>query len=149
MINVKICRDIKSTESKLIFNMTSRQLLFSGLAATTSVGAFLMLRPFCSLEIIFVVIAFLCAPFVAFGFVKIYGLPFEKFLHIFLVNNLFAPKHRVYKSENFFKFEENRVYTHEDIMKLERGEKLTQEEDEKPKKGKKKKKYKLSKSAVL
>lgn len=153
MINVKICKDVKSAETKLIFNLTGRQLVCSLMAAAVSIGAFLLLKPFLGLEPLFVVITFLCVPFIAVGFIPIYGLPFEKFLKLFWFYNIAAASNRKYKSENYYKIKDRHIFTAYELDNLEvnETEDETTEEDNKKKKAKKKPKkikYKKSKLAI-
>jgi hypothetical protein len=47
---------------------------------------------------------FLALPFLLCGFIKLYNIPFEKFVKIVFVSNFLAPKHRLYKTKNNFEF---------------------------------------------
>lgn len=52
------------------------------------------------------VAAFLCmivaTPFLLFGWVKIYGMPLEKYIKTAFVSNVCSPKFRKYKTKNTF-----------------------------------------------
>lgn len=152
MITVKICKDVKSAETKLIFNLTGRQLICSLMAAALSIGAFLLLKPFLGLEPLFVVITILCVPFIAVGFFKVYGLPFDKFMKIFWFYNIKAASNRKYKSENFYTIKDRHIHTADELDEAETEGIIIETEDDKKKKPKKKKskksKYKKSKLAI-
>lgn len=148
MINVKICKDVKSAETKLIFNLTGRQLICVILAAVVSISAFLLLKPFLGIEPLFVVITFLCVPFVGIGFFKIYGLPLEKFLYIIWFDNFKSDANLKYKTENFYSNKDRYIHT---AAELETTEEVVEEANgkkKKPKKKAKKTKYKKSKLAI-
>lgn len=146
MINVKICKNVKSAETKLMFNLTGRQLLCVIMAAAASIGTFLLLKPFLSIEAIFVVITLVCVPFVAFGFVTYEGMSFGKLLHIILFDNLMAEANLKYKTENFYKASNDIAIPFEEKT----DEEVADEVEDKPKQKKKKTKkpkYKKSKLA--
>lgn len=148
MINVKICKDVKSAETKLIFNLTARQLVCVLMAIAVSIGAFLLLKPFLDIEAIFVVITFLCVPFFGVGFVKVYGLPLEKFLYIIYFDNVKSDAKLKYKTQNFYSVKDHQIITAADLDATEEVVEESDDKKKKPKKKAKKTKYKKSKLAI-
>lgn len=143
MLNVKICKNVKSAETKLIFNLTTRQLICILMAIAVSIPAFLLLKPFVDIEAIFVIITFICVPFFGVGFVRPYGLPLEKFLYIIWTDNIETPKVLKYKTKNFYDIKEHKVFTADDLNDTK------EKNNKKNSKNKHKKvKYKKSKLAI-
>lgn len=104
MIEIEIPKDISNYEPKVFFFLTKRQLIAIAGAAILCIPAYLALNKLIpgdnSLKIFTVII--LAAPFIALGFFKPYGMPFEKFALVFLKTTLLAPKERIYKTNNLY-----------------------------------------------
>lgn len=104
-IERNIPQDICQYESKLIGPLTTRQVGFLIPALVLGIGAFILTgklgwgqdaRIFTGI--------LLSTPFLLCGWVKLYGITFEKFISMIFVTQFLAPKHRLYKTENTFKF---------------------------------------------
>ncbi len=92
MIERPIPQDILKSESKLLFNLSARQLLFGGIGL--GVGAFMCFGPCAKVSdtTIRAMVSFLPAlPFFLIGFIKIYGQPFEKLFLPVVTDNFINP----------------------------------------------------------
>lgn len=99
-IELKVTKEIGNYESKVFFGLTLRQLLSLLIAAPAVWFIYSKLSPYMSRESLgFVCMAFGAIP-CAFGFVKPYGMPTEKFLKSIFINRILAPQKRKYKTAN-------------------------------------------------
>ena len=99
-IEREIPKDIDKYEAKLLGPFTTRQTICIVPAAISAIGTVLLLKDFVPQDVYFVVALFLAAPWLLCGWVKMGGLPFEKFLQTVFISIVLAPKHRVYKTVN-------------------------------------------------
>lgn len=102
MIEIKIPRELDRYEPKFIGPLTLRQTIGVVFAGGVCIAIFKFLKPitgmaFC--EFLSIVPASVA---VAFGWLKPYGMKFEKFLMSIFVNSVLAPVKRRYITENRF-----------------------------------------------
>lgn len=102
MIEMPIPNDIRKYESKFLGPFTLRQFV----CGIPTLAIFLLVLIFVPIEDTFtkMLIATIPAlPFILCGFIKIQGLPFEKFARTVFVSQILAPVKRVYKTDNTYK----------------------------------------------
>ena len=118
MIEVKIPADIQEYKSKLIAGLSTRQFISvaAALVVGTPIGAFGYGK--ISGEVLPWIVILVTAPILAWGFIRILGMPFEEFAMRWAEMTL-LPQRRMYEDteENLFS------HLHEEIME----EKLAQE----------------------
>lgn len=95
MIQRKIPRDIGSYEPKTWGPFTTRQAICLVPAAILDIALYSFFKEIPGYYYILVLVSL---PFLLLGWVKPYGLPFEKFLKVTFINNFLAPKTRKYKT---------------------------------------------------
>ena len=97
MIQKKMSGDITKMESKVFFGFTPRQMVYSVIAFVLAmlVNKFFGFIKFETRGFIIMLVA---APFLACGWIKIQGLPFEKHMWI-LFKYSFSQRERVYENE--------------------------------------------------
>lgn len=104
MIELEIPKDVRAYEAKLIGPFTTRQLFCAIGAALGFYGAYKaaesILGEDSGLLLLFPIIV--AVPFALIGWVKVYGLPFEKFAKSVFISMFLAPTKRLYKIENTF-----------------------------------------------
>ena len=104
MIELEIPKDIRAYEAKLIGPFTTRQLFCAIGGALGFYGSYkaaaAVLGEDSSLIWLFPIIV--AIPFALIGWVKLYGLTFEKFAKSVFVSMFLAPTKRLYKIENTF-----------------------------------------------
>jgi len=144
LIEIEIPKDIRQFEAKLIGPFNTRQLICFVAGAAIAIPTYLAIKDMAPTDIC--LFASICTflPFALCGWIKIYGMPFEKFFMSFLYSAILAPGKRKYKTKNLFdlpgnKFEEPEI-----------SENIPQKEKTKKQKVKKKKqKFKQSKDKEL
>ena len=107
MIEVKIPKEIRDFKSKVIFNLTARQIICLVLAIAIDVPAYIFLKPIIGDEIASWLVIFLAAPIFLVGFIKKDGMSYEKYILIMLRFSFLTPRIRKYKTENIFTYINN------------------------------------------
>lgn len=104
MINVKINKDIRDYKTKLIFNLTGRQLLFTVLGLLTGFIINSYCEQYIGSELASWLTIIVTIPLFAIGWINIQGMPAELFFKQFLMNEFIHPKKRLYQSDNVFNY---------------------------------------------
>lgn len=104
MIEVQVPKDIRKYEAKLIGPFTLRQLVCFIGACFVAYGGYVSMKTIGLEEHAVPVCMLLCSPFIAFGWVKPYGMNLEKFLQTALITTILAPSERKYKTKNQYRF---------------------------------------------
>jgi len=100
MLQTTIPKDIRKYEAKMAGPFTTRQTIFFVIACICAYIAWFLLKN--------VNACFLFAiPAIAFGWVKVYGQPLEKFIKSAFISNFVSPKQRKYKTKNIYKLAED------------------------------------------
>lgn len=101
-IEREIPKDISKYESKLIGPFTTRQVVCGVPGMGLAIGCYFLLRPYVTDDVNFFIDILVALPFLVCGWIKPYGIPFEKYISIVFVSQVLAPKHRKYKTENTY-----------------------------------------------
>ena len=134
MIEIKMPKDINEYEPKVVGPFTLREFLCISFAGGTAIIIYNYVLPYLGTEISSYLM-FIPATFAyCFGWLKPYGMKFEKFLQSVFINVVLAPSNRKYKTENAY-----------DLAQKEFFEKTNKS---KSKKETKASKYKKSKMAI-
>lgn len=102
MFAVRIPNEIRAYKEKIALGLTLRQLISSVIAIAICVPLYIKGRSFISDDILSWIIIGIAIPLVGIGFVKINGMPFEKFIVNIIKVVILLPQKRRFKSENFF-----------------------------------------------
>jgi hypothetical protein len=102
MIELEIPRDIRKYEAKLFGPFTTRQLVCFVIAAVIALAAYFVLADMMPQDICFFVIIIIDLPLLLCGWVKPYGMPFEKFAKTAFTTTFVSPAARKYVTENAF-----------------------------------------------
>ena len=109
MFAVRIPNEIRAYKEKIALGLTIRQLICSVLAIGICVPLYLKGRKYISDDILSWLIIGIAIPIVGIGFVKIHGMPFEKFVLNVIKTVVILPQKRKFKIENFFEEIENKA----------------------------------------
>lgn len=110
MIELEIPQDIRKFETKLFGPFTTRQAICFIIAAVVSFAMYGILGKLMPQDVCFFVILVIDLPVLLCGWVKPYGMPFEKFAQTAVTTTLISPPVRKYVTENKFsdKIEEDK-----------------------------------------
>jgi hypothetical protein len=145
MLEVKIPKEINRYENKLIGPFSGRQALCIACMGAINIATFKLCISFLPRDIVLMICTMISIPWGLLGWVKIYGMHFEKFFLSVAKNMILAPKVRKYKTENYY--ESIKKETDKLIKEELAQQELLAFKNDKSKKKPKKIKYKKSKEA--
>lgn len=126
MVKREVLKDIKAYKPKFIGPFTLRQFICCFIGVLIIVPVFLFLNKIFVPEVC-IIGAGLAGMFpIACGFINIYNVPLEKFFKKKIRVWLFAPKNRVYKTNNYYKqfCEKDVPYTKKQLKEIRKARKL-------------------------
>ena len=100
MIEIEIPKDINKYEAKLVGPFTTRQTICFVLACICGIPTFLFLKDKTPQDVSAIITMIIFIPFVLIGWVKPYGMNFEKFAQSAFISNFVAPAKRKYVTMN-------------------------------------------------
>ena len=98
---ISVPRDLTKVKSKVMFNLTKRQLICFGLAALVGVPSFFLLKLAFSISTSVMIMMVIMMPFFFLAMYEKHGQPLEVFLKHFIQANFVRPKTRPYKTDNY------------------------------------------------
>ena len=99
---ISVPRDLTKVKSKVMFNLTKRQLICFGLAARVGVPSFFLLKLVFSISTSVMIMMVIMMPFFFLAMYEKHGQPLEVFLKHFIEANFVRPKVRPYKTDNYY-----------------------------------------------
>lgn len=103
MIAVRIPEEIRKYKEKILFGLTARQLITTIIAFAICVPLYWYGKKYISESILSWVIILIGAGCWSIGYLKINGMPMEKFVFVFIKTEILYPKKRKYLSDNAFR----------------------------------------------
>lgn len=102
MFEIQIPKDIRTYDAKLIGPFTTRQTICVGIGSLLAIIAYNTIGQFVSQDLRIFICLVVVLPALLAGWVKPYGMPFEKYALVILTTHILAPKYRKYKTINAF-----------------------------------------------
>ena len=102
MLEGQIPKDVRKYDAKFIGPFTLRQAIFFIISCVVGYVFYTVFKQFLDVQTSLAIAVILILPFLAFGWVKPYGMPLEKFLQSALISTVLSPHHRKYKTNNMF-----------------------------------------------
>ena len=102
MAYVPVPKDLTKIKTKVIFNLTKRQLICFSLGALVGVPIFFLLKPYVSISIAALCMIVVMLPFFLFAMYEKNGMPFEQILKNIIEVRLKRPAQRPYQTNNFY-----------------------------------------------
>ncbi|MGO1369265.1 PrgI family protein [Senegalia sp. (in: firmicutes)] len=104
MAFVPVPKDLSKVKTKVIFNLTKRQLIFFSIGALFSVPLYLLTRKAIGNDFALMVMIVVAMPFFLLGIFEKDGIPLEKYARYIIRQKFINPKVRIYKTENFYEY---------------------------------------------
>lgn len=101
-LEVKIPKEITQYEAKLVGPLTTRQTVWGVLGAVAGWGAYTVSKAFISQDMALTMCLIAALPFLLVGFVKLYEMPFEKFVIGYVKTHMLSPLKRKTAIKNQF-----------------------------------------------
>lgn len=102
MAYVPVPKDLAAVKTKVMFNLTKRQLICFGCGALVGVPLFFLLKSQTSISVAAICMVIVMLPFFLLAMYEKNGLPLEKIIRNILRVYFFRPKVRPYETNNFY-----------------------------------------------
>lgn len=99
---ISVPRDLTKVKSKVMFNLTKRQLICFGAAALIGVPSFFLLKSIGSTSMAAMGMMVIMMPLFFLAMYEKNGQPLEVFLSHFIQANFTRPKIRPYQTDNYY-----------------------------------------------
>ena len=102
MAYVSVPKDLTQIKTKFLFNLTKRQVVCFGIGILIGVPLFFLLKTVLPLSAAAMIMIVAMLPAFMFAMFERNGQPLEKILHSMIQSRFIRPKHRIYRSKNFY-----------------------------------------------
>lgn len=119
MISVPVPKDLSVIKTKVIWNLTKRQLICFGAAAICGIPLYILLKDVIGVEISALIMVAVMLPFFFLAMYTRDGMPAEKFLYLLIRQKYLLPGKRPYKSLNPKEIKARRLLMEKELKKLE------------------------------
>ena len=137
---ISVPRDLTKVKSKVMFNLTKRQLICFSVAALIGVPSFFLIKSVASLSIAAFCMIAIMMPFFFMALYEKNGQPLEVILKHFIEATFIRPKQRPYKTNNYYSALERQADAEKKIKKIVDNRMLEISLKEEKKKGRRKNK---------
>ncbi len=107
MPHVPVPKDLSKVKTKVIFNLTKRQLVCFGIAVIIGVPTYLLTRGSLGNENAMLLMIVLMFPFFLFAMYEKNSQPLEKILKNYITTTFLSPVNRPYQTQNMYMALEN------------------------------------------
>lgn len=117
---IAVPRDLTKVKSKVMFNLTKRQLICFSLAALIGVSSFFLLKKVGDSSFAAMGMMLLMMPLFFVGMYQRNGQPLEVILAHFIQANFIRPKLRIYQTENYYDALHRQAVAEKEVEKIVR-----------------------------
>ncbi|MCR4929199.1 MAG: PrgI family protein [Lachnospiraceae bacterium] len=115
---ISVPRDLTKVKSKVMFNLTKRQLICFSMAALIGVPSFFLIKSVASLSVAAFCMIAIMMPFFFMALYEKNGQPLEVILKHFIEATFIRPKQRPYKTNNYYSALERQADAEKKIKKI-------------------------------
>lgn len=120
MAYVTVPKDLSEVKTKVLFNLTKRQLICFGIGAVVGVPVFFLLRPLIGTSSAAIVMVVLMLPFFLFAMYEKNGQPLERVLKNILQVCFLRSKQRPYETNNYYAVLQRQEKLNEEVANIVR-----------------------------
>ena len=102
MAYVPVPKDLAAVKTKVMFNLTKRQLICFGSGAAIGIPLFFILKPHVPVSAAAICMILVMLPFFLLAMYEKNGQPLEKILRNIIEVSFIRPKQRPYQTNNFY-----------------------------------------------
>lgn len=102
MAYVPVPKDLNTVKTKVMFNLTKRQLICFGGGAAVAVPLFFLCRTFMDKSVAAIIMVIVLLPFMLLAMYEKNGQPLEKIVCNIVQVCFLRPKQRPYQTDNFY-----------------------------------------------
>ena len=120
---ISVPRDLRKVKSKVMFNLTKRQLICFGLAALIGVPSFFLLKGVTAVNTAVMGMMVIMMPFFFLAMYEKNGQPLEVILDHMIQAIFIRPKIRPYKTDNYYAALMRQAQAEKEVKRIVRGSK--------------------------
>ena len=121
MAYVPVPKDLTRVKSKLIFNLTKRQIICFSLGALAGVPLFFLTKGAVGTSVASLLMIMAMIPFFMFAMYERHGQPLEVLLRHYMQARFVRPRRRIYQTENFYATIEEDIRNRREVKKILHG----------------------------
>ena len=120
MAYVPVPKDLSTVKTKVMFNLTKRQLICFGSGAAVAVPLFFLCKTFMSTTVAAILMILTLLPFMLMAMYEKNGQPLEKIVRNIVQVSFLRPKQRPYKTNNFYSVLERQENLDKEVYRIVR-----------------------------
>ena len=120
MAYVPVPKDLNAVKTKVMFNLTKRQLVCFGSGAAVGVPLFFLCKSFMNTSVAAIIMIIVMLPFMLMAMYEKNGQPLEKIVRNIVQVCFLRPKQRPYKTNNFYSVLERQEKLDKEVYRIVR-----------------------------
>ena len=120
MAYVPVPKDLNAVKTKVMFNLTKRQLICFGSGAAVGVPLFFLCKSFMNTSVAAIIMIIVMLPFMLMAMYEKNGQPLEKIVRNIVQVCFLRPKQRPYKTKNFYSVLERQEKLDKEVYRIVR-----------------------------
>ena len=120
MAYVPVPKDLNAVKTKVMFNLTKRQLICFGSGAAVAVPLFFLCKTFMNTTVAAILMILTLLPFMLMAMYEKNGQPLEKIVRNIVQVCFLRPKQRPYKTNNFYSVLERQENLDKEVYRIVR-----------------------------
>lgn len=121
MAYVPVPKDLTRVKSKLVFNLTKRQIICFSLGALAGVPLFFLTKGAVGTSVASLLMIMAMIPFFMFAMYERHGQPLEVLLRHYMQARFVRPSRRIYQTENFYATIEENFRSRREVKRILHG----------------------------
>lgn len=121
MAYVPVPKDLTKIKTKVMFNLTKRQLICFSLAAIAGIPLFFLLKAHTSVSAAALMMVLSMLPFFMFALYEKNGQPLEVLLRHIIQARFVRPKQRPYRTNNFYAVLDRQIHLDKEVKAIVTG----------------------------
>ncbi len=102
MAYVPVPKDLNAVKTKVLFNLTKRQLICFGAGAAVGLPLFFLCKSFMNTSVAAIIMILIMLPFMLMAMYEKNGQPLEKIVRNIIQVSFLRPKERPYRTNDFY-----------------------------------------------
>ena len=120
MAYVPVPKDLSTVKTKVMFNLTKRQLICFGSGAAVAVPLFFLCKTFMNTTVAAILMILTLLPFMLMAMYQKNGQPLEKIVRNIVQVSFLRPKQRPYRTNNFYAVLERQENLDKEVYRIVR-----------------------------
>lgn len=118
MAYVNVPKDLSKVKTKVMFNLTKRQLVCFGTGGLIGVPLFFLLKSYVSTSTASLCMVLVMLPFFMLAIYEKNGQPLEKIIHNYVQVRFVRSKHRPYQTNNFYAVLDRQYHLDKEVQRI-------------------------------